>query len=317
MKPKLLLLEDEDNFRELCASVLEDEDYTVVAKATPEEAIEAARYTQFDLLLADVRMASKRDASGRPANERGVAMDGIDAATEIRKLNRDIYYVLMTGYTDSTAPSRAMSNGMDYWLPKPFELTKLLKVVRSVLDTKNSHNTHQSQLAELAKGPKRFLRWMFGKEDESPTLSMDQARLNFHKAYFASMQGIQTQWVLTANASLSIWSELLKLEERYEELEQIIGDEAAELGRQYQLLQARMENYAANHSLGDNCDFPMLSFAPLYKGVAARTIKFAAYLSAPTVWLLLRKIPPGKRSSALSSKAHELFGLPLPQTAGS
>lgn len=309
MKPKILVLEDDENLRGTITDILED-DYACVDKGTPEEAIEAARYTQFDLLIADVRMPSKKDASGRPLNARGVEMDGIDSAGEIRQLHPGIYYILITGHTDLDAPSRAMSHGMDYWLPKPFNATKLLNVVRSVLETKESHNTHQGQLAGFARSSKRFLGWIMGQQESQPELSMDQNRLNFHKAYFNSIQGIQTQWKLTSTAALWAWEKLLALEEAYEDLDQIIGEAANSLGQRYKALQTSVEILAAKHSLGDATSFPMRNFAPLYKGICEQKIDFPGYLLAPTVWIFLQRIPPARRPTALQKQAYVLFGIP-------
>lgn len=291
MPSKILVLEDDENFGSLIQEILQDADFEVDLSHRPEQAIELAQWNQFDLLITDIRMA-------------GVT-DGLGASEAIGKLQPHIYRIIMTGYADEEAPSRAMNQGVDYYLYKPFKLSKLVSVAESVLATQRDHSTYQHKLATLYQGAKRFLRFLDTKE-EKPAL--DSARLSFHKAYYAGIQATN----LTATGALAIWNKLIPLEVRYERLEQIMGPEADTLATDYSTLQTIAEQYARTRSMdGTRGPIPMLKFSPLYTAIKENSVTFARYMMAPLIWFWLEHRQTNSRyqQSDFASEAQLLFGV--------
>ncbi len=287
---RILVLEDDENFCNLLNDVLEDAGFEVQASVNPDQAVESAQWSKFDLLIADVRMAG--------------STDGIGAAEAILKIQPHIYRIIMTGFTDDEAPARAMKQGVDFYLYKPFKLEKLLNVVKAVLKTQLDHTTYQHKLAKVFRSAKSFLVFLEKPEKEQRG-TMDQARLAFHKAYFSGMQSAN----LTVNAALSIWDALISLEYRYEQLAHIMGPETEALAEQYRRLQVTAENYARKRSMGDGSkNVAMLSFSPLYAKVKDLSLTFAQYMMAPTtfLWLLAKVRNPG--NTELDQEALALFG---------
>ena len=91
---KVLVLEDNPEMLATVLDILTDycdhsdtqEDLELTGFPTPEEALEWARWNNFDLMITDVRMA-------------GFA-DGIGTLTEIKKIRPKIYSIVITGFTD-------------------------------------------------------------------------------------------------------------------------------------------------------------------------------------------------------------------------
>ena len=81
MREKILVLEDDDNLRQLVVESLEDmnQSFQIVDVHRPELAIDAARHTRFDLMLTDVRMAG--------------FTDGLGALEEVKKHCPNIYSI--------------------------------------------------------------------------------------------------------------------------------------------------------------------------------------------------------------------------------
>ena len=71
-KPRLLVVDDEDDFRKLIAEALKIEGYAVTEARDGEEALKLSRQASFDLALLDIRMPK---------------MDGISMIEAIKELN--------------------------------------------------------------------------------------------------------------------------------------------------------------------------------------------------------------------------------------
>lgn len=148
---KVLVLEDNPEMLATVLDILTDycdhsdtqEDLELTGFPTPEEALEWARWNNFDLMITDVRMA-------------GFA-DGIGTLTEIKRIRPVPGVFVITGFTDDTAPARAMKTGAEYFLYKPVQYQKLLNTVEQVLQTQREHTTYQSVLKGIFKSSARFL----------------------------------------------------------------------------------------------------------------------------------------------------------------
>lgn len=119
MKYRILIVEDEAVLAMMYKLGLENDKCTVVGVAhTGASAIEKAGETLPDLVLMDIKL-------------RG-AMDGVDAAIEIRKrYGTPIVYV--TGNTDEHTRQRAIETDPLRYLEKPIESDALCEIVTQVM----------------------------------------------------------------------------------------------------------------------------------------------------------------------------------------
>ncbi len=117
----ILLAEDEEAVRRLAQRVLEAQGYTVLAAATPAEALKLARRHEgtIDLLVTDVVMPG---------------MSGPDLAREVVVERPDMRVLYVSGYThDAVTRHRVLPEGATF-LQKPFTAPALARRVRAVLD---------------------------------------------------------------------------------------------------------------------------------------------------------------------------------------
>ncbi|HLI49036.1 MAG TPA: ATP-binding protein [Chthonomonas sp.] len=118
----ILLVEDEPIVREVAASALRAQGYTVLEAGTGEEAIRLAEHhlTPIHLLITDVVMPGM---SGRDLAER---------LLQTRKIEKVLY---VSGYTENAIAHQGVLEQGIFFLPKPFTPGSLLRKVREVLDT--------------------------------------------------------------------------------------------------------------------------------------------------------------------------------------
>jgi PAS domain S-box-containing protein len=116
----ILLVEDEQEILELTTIMLEYHGYTVLAAATPKEAIELAEKssTTIDLLMTDVIMPE---------------MNGRDLAEKLYSLNPGLKGLFMSGYTADVIANHGVLDKNVNFIQKPFSMQDLAMKVRDAL----------------------------------------------------------------------------------------------------------------------------------------------------------------------------------------
>src|SRR5215216_7443185 len=128
----VLVVDDESGIALLCDRVLSRAGYDVVSETNPRTAIEDLQQKRFDLLLVDIRMPE---------------VDGFDVISRAQMVQPDIAVLVMTGFGTVETAIRALRQGVDGLILKPFEKSdELLSSVRQVLtDNQRKRDTARMQ----------------------------------------------------------------------------------------------------------------------------------------------------------------------------
>lgn len=117
----VLIVEDEDDIREMIAGILSDEGYDVRKAATSEEALSEVSLRQPSLIVLDVWL-------------KGSSMDGIELLDRIKSGMAKIPVIVISGHgTVETAVSAIRKGAYDY-IVKPFKAEKLLVTASRALE---------------------------------------------------------------------------------------------------------------------------------------------------------------------------------------
>jgi len=124
----ILLVEDEPSILRMTCMMLERKGYSVLAAATPGEAIDLAQThaDRIHLLMTDVVMPE---------------MNGRDLAGKLTTLYPDIQLLFMSGYTANVIAHHGVLDAGVAFIQKPFSIVDLMVKVREVLD-KEADETH-------------------------------------------------------------------------------------------------------------------------------------------------------------------------------
>lgn len=117
-QPQILVLEDDDDMREVLTQVLQDQGYQVVSVAAGAEAVEKAATQTFDLIVADIRMPG---------------MDGLQAVELTKQQQPQIGAMIVSGYSSPEETRRAAELQVGAYLKKPFRMKKFLRLVQEQL----------------------------------------------------------------------------------------------------------------------------------------------------------------------------------------
>ena len=123
-RPRILVVEDNEDVRELAESMLGAAGYAVVSAASGERALELLEEEQnFDLLFTDVIMPG--------------GMNGLQLAEQVRARQPETPILITTGYMDELPSATPRAQPLDV-LSKPYRQEELLSRVRAILPARTA-----------------------------------------------------------------------------------------------------------------------------------------------------------------------------------
>ena len=120
---KVLIAEDNEKLRQILVETLNSLDYLSHGVESGDKALEKLKTEKFDLLITDVKMPR---------------MDGITLLKEIRKMGNMIPVVMITAYPQVYPAQKALQEGADGYLSKPFRVEKIDELMRILLEDKDN-----------------------------------------------------------------------------------------------------------------------------------------------------------------------------------
>ena len=120
-KIKLLIADDEVDFLKSIAKRLELRGFDVTTAVNGNEAVEAASKDKFDLALLDLKMPG---------------LDGRQVLRVLKSEHKYIEVVILTGHGSLESAVECTKMGAFGYLPKPYELEKLLDILRDAYEAR-------------------------------------------------------------------------------------------------------------------------------------------------------------------------------------
>jgi len=157
----ILIVDDENDIRELLKDFLEDEGFRCHTAANAFEALEAyQRLGDVALIMSDIRMPGK---------------SGLDLLTEIKALDEDVIIVMISAVKDIESAITAMSNGAYDYVSKPFKLNEVAMIAHKALEKRRlvlENKAYQKELEEKVAERTRELQDALEKLDNTYTFTL-------------------------------------------------------------------------------------------------------------------------------------------------
>jgi two-component system OmpR family response regulator len=124
---KVLLVDDEDDFRETLQKRLRNRKLQVEAAENGYKALELIQTQDFDVVVLDVKMPG---------------MDGIETLKEIKIKKPDVEVIMLTGHASVESGIQGMQLGAFDYVMKPVPLDELLDKMRQAYERKAMRAAH-------------------------------------------------------------------------------------------------------------------------------------------------------------------------------
>lgn len=141
MALEVLVVDDEEDIRDLVSGVLEDEGYATRAAAHSDAALSAIADRRPSLVLLDVWLKGSR-------------LDGLDLLDEIKRRDPSIPVLMISGHGNLDTAVAAIRRGAADFIEKPFQAEQLLHLVSRATETDRLRRENET------------LRARMGSEDE-------------------------------------------------------------------------------------------------------------------------------------------------------
>ncbi len=135
----ILIVDDEDTQRSILKGYLEKKGYRIYTASSGNEGIDTVRKNLIDIILSDFKMPDKT---------------GLEVLEEVKKINPEISFVIITAYGTVENAVKAMRLGAFDYISKPVDLDELELLIERIIENKNLKSEIQilkNQLQEKFK----------------------------------------------------------------------------------------------------------------------------------------------------------------------
>ena len=137
MIPKrILIVDDEESFRNILTVILKKEGYEVEGAANGEEGLSKVSSAEFDHVLCDIRMPQ---------------MDGLEFLQESKKVGVDVPIIMMSAYGTIDTAIEAMKLGAYDYISKPFKPDEIVLTLKKAEERERLRKENELLKKEVKK----------------------------------------------------------------------------------------------------------------------------------------------------------------------
>ena len=136
MKPRILVVDDEESIREFLDIMLRKEGYEVTCVEDGQKAIDILKKKSFDLLISDLQMPN---------------VTGIELLKHCRETYPDLLFMMITAFGTAESAVEAMKMGAYDYITKPFKIDEVRINIANALRSRNLEVENRVLRKELQK----------------------------------------------------------------------------------------------------------------------------------------------------------------------
>ena len=153
MNESILVVDDDTNVRKTLCSILLNEGYLVETMGNGKQAMRALEKAYFDLALIDIELPD---------------MKGTELLLKLKEKQPKMVRIIITGFPSLENAVKAVNEGANGYVLKPFEAEELLKMIRKQLDEKAAEQLR----TWIAKSEMERKNTMFSEQFKKPKGSL-------------------------------------------------------------------------------------------------------------------------------------------------
>ena len=118
-KPKILIVEDDENIRKTLQNILQQKGYETDIAKTGREAEQKAKDRIYNLALLDIKLPD---------------IEGTQLLAKLQESSPKMMKIMVTGYPSLENAMEALNQGADAYVTKPVKPAKLLELISEKLE---------------------------------------------------------------------------------------------------------------------------------------------------------------------------------------
>lgn len=286
MSTSILILEDDDSLRDLLVDILGEQGYNCLGACDCEEALILGEQIHFQMAISDIRMAGR--------------LDGLGTMEILKQKNRNLGCIIITGYANDNAPSRAARIQADDYLYKPMDFALLLRTVATVANRSAERSRYSNVLKSFLAIPQQMLN---AHKQDAILEKLDEQRTHVLQAYYLKIRAQDPQ--LTKTAARDLWDEIEELDVQFSlcfhHLKEFSSTILQAMQAQYQQIYEHLCLATQSHSLGslrsrDQEQVERATFFRFYDRIQSGQISAEQFRLAAAV----RRLHPSRRNEEVT-----------------
>jgi DNA-binding NtrC family response regulator len=121
----ILVVDDDTGVRKTLSSILLQEGYSVETVENGKQAIRASEKSRFDVALIDIKLPD---------------MEGTELLHRLKEKQPHMVEIIITGFPTLENAMKTVNEGADGYILKPFDIQKLLEMIKRHLTKKTSEH---------------------------------------------------------------------------------------------------------------------------------------------------------------------------------
>ncbi|MBC8875915.1 MAG: anion permease [Planctomycetes bacterium] len=147
---KVLLVDDEDQFRKALSQQLSVRGFTVLDVSNGEDAIKVVRHENPEVVVLDQKMPR---------------MDGVQTLKEIKKIRPEVQVIMLTGHGNTEAARISGKHDVSYYLDKPCGIDELIGVIQAARQDR-IHALARHEIPDVKRTS--LVQWLIGAHHARP-----------------------------------------------------------------------------------------------------------------------------------------------------
>ena len=153
-RPKLLLVDDEDDFRTALSRQLSVRGFEVLNASNGEDTIKIVRHENPEVMILDQKMPR---------------MDGIQTLKEIKKVRPEVQVIMLTGHGSTEAARVTGKHDVFQYLEKPCNLEELISVIEAASEER-TYALARHEIPDIKKTS--VWQWLIGAHHARPGVTI-------------------------------------------------------------------------------------------------------------------------------------------------
>jgi sodium-dependent dicarboxylate transporter 2/3/5 len=150
--PRVLLVDDEEHFREAMKKQLSARGYYVLDEKNGFDAIKVVRHKNPEVVILDQKMP---------------VMDGIEALQEIKKVRPEVQVIMLTGHGSTDDATETGKHDVFKYMEKPCGIEELVQTITAARQAR-IHAMARNEIADIKRHS--FKDWLIGAHNARPGL---------------------------------------------------------------------------------------------------------------------------------------------------
>lgn len=126
---RILIVDDEENIRNLLQKVLSKAGYKIFLAEDGEAALNIIMKTNIDIVITDIKMPK---------------MNGIELMEKARSIDSEVEFIIMTAFATLETAINALKMGARDYITKPFDIEEVISSVKRISETLGSEADYTS-----------------------------------------------------------------------------------------------------------------------------------------------------------------------------